>query len=372
MNYDLDTYFSDLDEIADFMIRHPFETAYDLLKGQNDQFTDPILQTVGRALQFRISTIDAHDLARVRPLVDGMKDEVQKTKNIGHFIFTFDLQDRQREKEIRLRCKPYAASDPIFAGTDIWDRLTTNDQDLVEITRADEIDDEIIKIDGKYFRTDRGINTETIRLLKQSFSEFPGAKLWLRLASNEIYNKKPLKLLFEEAIIPANRTWWKQLKIYHNDTGQKAVYQNIDITLPENYDRYWDKMVRRIDKLQIEWHRKSSDLLTMMMEELPEMAVGEDKFKSSLLLHLTCRNKVGDAFEDATIEHIDGALNVYFGDSIALRGQSELSDKIDANPRTHLFRLENIPLVALLPLAYSFFKAKTLVKDWFKDQFNIK
>ena len=49
-----------------------------------------------------------------------------------------------------------------------------------------------------------------------------------------------------------------------------------------------------------------------------------------------------------------------------------LSDKVKAEPRMHLFRIENIPLSALLPMTYSFFKAKTLVKDWFDDQFDIK
>ncbi len=142
--------------------------------------------------------------------------------------------------------------------------------------------------------------------------------------------------------------------------------------MPENFERYWDKNVKGINKLQVEWHRKNPDCLSMMMEELPEMTIGTDKFKSTLLTHLTCRDKVGIEFESASIEHIDGAINIYFDESIENRGKAQLSEKVEAKPRAHLFRMENIPLSSLLPITYSFFKSKILVKDWFKDQFNFK
>lgn len=372
MSYNLDTYFQDLDDIANFLISNPFITTTDFFYDREKEIPVDIKEKVQRAHDYRATIIDNNDLARIRPLIEAIEDEDLKKRNTVYFTFIWDIQDWQREKEIRNRCKPYENTDAIFNGTDLWDKLTTNDQDLVELAKDDEIDDEIIKIKGKYYRTDRSLNAETIRFLKKLFIQYPDAKLWLRLASNEIYNAKPPKFLLEEVIVPADKLWWKTLAVYHNGKGKVSEYQNIDISLPENIDRFWDKKIKGIDKLQVEWHRKSADVLSMMMEELPEMTLGSDKFKSSLLIHLTCRDKVGVEFEKAIIEHIDGALNVFFGDSIENRGKSVLSDKVKAEPRMHLFRIENIPLSALLPMTYSFFKAKTLVKDWFDDQFDIK
>lgn len=372
MSYDLGTYMQDLDDLANFLISNPFITTTDFFYNRDKDIPTEIMEKVTRAHDYRATIIDANDLARIRPLIEGIDDEDLKKKNTVYLTFIWDIQDWQQEKSIRSRCKAYEATDAIFKGTGLWDKLTTSAMDLVELSREDEIDDEIIKIKDRYYRTDRSLNAETIRFLKKLFSQYPESKLWLRLAGNEIYTTKPPKMLLEEVIIPADKLWWKTLAVFHNGKGQVTEYQNIDISLPENIARFWDRRIKGIDKLQVEWHRKNPDLLSMMMEELPEMTLGNDKFKTSLLIHLTCRDKVGVDFEKATIEHIDGALNVYFGNSIESRGKSRLSDKVPADPRMHLFRIENIPLSTLLPMTYSFFRAKTLVKDWFEDQFNIK
>jgi hypothetical protein len=375
MNYDLDSYMQDLDNIANFLISNPFIVITDFFHNREKEISNEIPNEIKekfkKAHDYRATIIDDNDFARVKPLVEGIEDEEQRKKNIVYFTFILDLQDLQKENDIRTRCKSYKLTDAIFNGTNLWDKLAMGDKDLVELSHEDEVNDEIIKIEEKYFRVDRSLSIGTIRFLKKLFIQYPQSKLWLRLACNEIYDTEPPHLFLEEAIIPADKFWWKTLAVYHNGKGKVAEYQNIDISLPENIDRFWDRKVKCIEKLQIEWHRKSEDLLSMMMEELPEMSLGNGKFKSSLLIHLTCRDKVGKNFNEAIIEHIDGALNVFFGNSIKDRANSKLSDKVKATLRIHLFRIENVHLNALLPIAYSFFEAKTLVKDWFKDQFNI-
>lgn len=270
MAYNLDSYFVDLDEITNYLMSNPFVTSSDFFYGSKREIPKEIQERVERAYEYRGTIIDNSDLERISPFLAGTDDEELRERNKVYFTFTWDLQDWQKEKSLRNKCKPYEKSDPIFQETKLWERLTTNDQDLVELTRDDEIEDEIIKIKENYYRTDGSLNPSTIRFLKSLFHDYPESKLWLRLSGGEKYSTKPLKILNEEAIIPAEKAWWKKLELHHNGKRKVAEYQNIDISLPTNQDRYWDKKVRGIDKLQVEWHRKNPDSLSMMMEELPE------------------------------------------------------------------------------------------------------
>ncbi len=206
MSYGLEEYLKDLDTISEFLINNPFVNTSNLLIKDNEKVTAAIKSTTERANEFRATIIDKNDLARIRPLVESITDDELKKRNIAYFTFILDLQEWQKEKEIRLRYKLYEINDPIFIDTDLWNKRTTNEGfTLREQGYEDEIDDEIIKIKGKYYRTDRSLNSETIRFLKKLFAEFPTSKLWLRLSCKEKYNTKPSKLLLEEvSFLPIN------------------------------------------------------------------------------------------------------------------------------------------------------------------------
>lgn len=224
MAYDLDNYFDDLDEITNFLMSNPFITSTDFFYDRNKEIPEEIQKRVDRAYNFRATIIDKNDLERINPFIASIEDDDLKERNKVNFTFTWDLQDWQIEKELRNRCKPYEKSDPIFQETKLLERLTTNDKDLVEINREDEIEDEIIKINQNYYRTDRSLNASTIRFLKTLFLQYPDSKLWIRLSSGKKYSNKPLKILNEEAIIPADKVWWKKLEI---TTMEKPKLLNI-------------------------------------------------------------------------------------------------------------------------------------------------
>ena len=88
-------------------------------------------------------------------------------------------------------------------------------------------------------------------------------------------------------------------------------------------------------------------------------------------LHLTSNSPVGTKWEDGNLGHIDGAINVYFGEKVKERLSSHIDDGIDSNCRTHLFRIDNIPIKELLIIAKLFFNSIALVEEW-EEEFFIK
>ena len=71
------------------------------------------------------------------------------------------------------------------------------------------------------------------------------------------------------------------------------------------------------------------------------------------------------------MNHLDLAMNVYEGDARTARMAMHLRNGTveNASFRTHLLRVEGVPLSALLDLATMFFRSTTLTTEWIADQF---
>jgi hypothetical protein len=69
------------------------------------------------------------------------------------------------------------------------------------------------------------------------------------------------------------------------------------------------------------------------------------------------------------LSHLDLALNVYEGDARADRYGRRLKEGMvtDASFRTHLMRIEGIPLLTLLPICAGFLSSETLFREWVHD-----
>ena len=83
-------------------------------------------------------------------------------------------------------------------------------------------------------------------------------------------------------------------------------------------------------------------------------------------------NPIGTPFCESFVNHLDLAINVYEGISAKKRYENNLASGIiveDSTFRTHLLRIENIPLKSLILFTISFLQSKTLINDWFNDQF---
>lgn len=103
--------------------------------------------------------------------------------------------------------------------------------------------------------------------------------------------------------------------------GIRNILQKPDPS-QKNRDYLWDYMVHKIRKLEVTVNRGNSGNLSMMLEELP--AIDEDKgFMMSRCIHLDTDEPYGTPFAEATLNHLDLAINVYFSDRMKERHEVE-------------------------------------------------
>lgn len=90
------------------------------------------------------------------------------------------------------------------------------------------------------------------------------------------------------------------------------------------------------------------------------------------MIHLDTDAQVGSNFEDAILNHIDVAFNLYIDEDADKRLGQHLSKGglvQNATCRTHILRIEGIPFSSIFKLAHSFFKSRTLTDEWMEKEF---
>jgi hypothetical protein len=108
----------------------------------------------------------------------------------------------------------------------------------------------------------------------------------------------------------------------------------------------------------------------MMIEELPR-SDDPNGFMAARCIHLDTRDPAGTPFDKVEMQHLDLALNVYCGHDRAARfGQTLQGGKVqDATFRTHLFRIECAPFLALFTFCEIFLRSRVLLSEWFNELF---
>jgi hypothetical protein len=126
--------------------------------------------------------------------------------------------------------------------------------------------------------------------------------------------------------------------------------------------RWWDYNVRHVRRLECRVERREHDYLTMMVEELPRC---DDP--SGLMIgryvHLDTKDPAGTQPAAVVLAHLDLAINVYEGNRRKERWDARLADgKVpDASFRTHLFRVEAVPLARVFDYCRLFFRSRALI-----------
>jgi len=175
-------------------------------------------------------------------------------------------------------------------------------------------------------------------------------------------------VLEEVALRPSDPKWWRDLAVWPG-ARTAGVYELGECSCKENIQQYWDREVKGLGRLEVAFRRDNSGLLSCMIEELPRL--NQRGFIVGYCLHLTSESPVGTAWTEGTTTHIDGAINLYFDgrEHERIRSTLEQGKVVDANCRTHLFRVDDAPLRTLLPIAQQFFRSECLVEEWIRDQF---
>ncbi|OMF88729.1 hypothetical protein [Paenibacillus sp. FSL R7-0337] len=203
--------------------------------------------------------------------------------------------------------------------------------------------------------------------------------LYIRLDPYHISKTLPPLILEEEFIQPPNPHWIERLLIHpnqHEGTELFLPQYSIEDIAGDEWKRqqWWEYQTKGIRKLQIVANMKSEGEtrhFSMSLEELSEEAIG-DGMLIGRMIHLDAIDSYDTPFDQVKLKHLDLAVNIYMKSSIQERLNSTLTTGkriTDATFRTHLIRADNIMLSDLLEIAQTFFRSKTMVKEWIDSQF---
>jgi hypothetical protein len=306
----------------------------------------------------------------------GWFTEFSSSERLALFSFMFDVGKKLKVTMLRNRFQEYEINQSIFSGDAtlfecIRRKKSSGNLDL-ELINARALENiqgsEIFHRNGYYYKMDPFLNPSIYSFCEENFKESP---LFVRLDPTQIYHKHPLFQLNEEILIPANPNWWKNLNIHRkNKEGASYILYPKELN-KDSLQEFWEYKINGIRRMDVIAKRNNDGNLSMMIEELSDQDV-ESSLTIGRCIHLDTDNPIGTPFCESFVNHLDLAINVYEGISAKQRYENNLASGItveDATFRTHLLRIENIPLKSLILFAISFLQSKTLINDWINDQF---
>lgn len=361
---DLDDYFSALDAFAAAALGRSCAAheLLDELKGHD--------QAAMQCAQLRETMLEARESQSLSAYLEiGFFLDPSPTTRIAWYAFSNDVARIMQQRATRAACEPYDAFQPLFAAVPalfgaIRKRQGNGSPDfeLIDETRLTCIDDTEVYKSGKTFA--RLSPYLSPRIAAWARGAYPEAPRYVRLNAHEIFDMKPPISLLEAVLVPADPRWMENLTL-HVRTGTYASYGlEADCAAPGSLP-HWDYHVSGVRRLEVKAERREADYFSMMIEELPR-----DDSASGLMigrcLHLDTRAPYGSPLADARLQHLDLAINVYEGDTRKRRMENTLQagKSETASYRTHLYRIEDVPMAALFVFAGLFLQSKSLLSEW--------
>ena len=367
----IDDYFKEVQYAVDTCVRNSIsnqdyvenlissspEKAHDIIETRKEILCPSDYQNLGRYLEI------------------GFFMDFEPSERIALFSFMFDIGNDLKVKLLRKSFEKYEISQPLFSGdSGLFDCIRktsagTPDLELIDTKCLENIQDsEIFSRNGCFFRIDGYLNQALYPLCKQYFADSP---IFIRLDPTTRYSSQPLFQMNEEVLIPANPYWWKKLNIHRrNKEGASYILYPKEPT-KNSHQEFWEYNIQGIRRLDVVAKRNNHGNLSMMIEELSDKD-SDAGITIGRCIHLDTDSAIGTPFNCSSVNHLDLAINVYEGNAAKKRYDGNLAQgsKIeDATFRSHLLRIENVPLKSIFLFVLVFFQSKTLVSDWFSDQF---
>jgi len=323
----------------------------------------------GRLVDLRAALMTVADEQRASPyLPTGFLRDLPDPRRLAGITACLELEGLITQKELRSRFARYERTQAVFVReSGAWDarrRRAAGDEDSELIALRPPLrqveGSEVIACGKGYARLDPFLSPG---ILAWACATFPAAPIFVRLDPQAWFESRPSQRLWERVVIPANPKWWRRLGLYAGETDG-GVYE-LEDALPGDITRFWEYRVRGVRRLESSATKRSN--LSMMVEELTETA----DHLLGRCIHLDTDALPGTDFDGAAVNHLDLAMNVYEGDARTARMAMHLRNGTveNASFRTHLLRVEGVPLSALLDLATMFFRSTTLTTEWIADQF---
>lgn len=370
----IDEYFDKVKLAADYCVANSILSAdyVESLIRDNPQETQDIIEV-------RKATFCASDYERLGGYLEiNLFSTFKSSDRMALFSFLFDISNDFDVKRLRHSFQKYKIDQPIFLGDKGFFECIrkksggTADLELIDSACLENIQgSEIFCRNGNYYKIDGYLNQALFPLCKQYF---PNSPVFIRLDPTVKYSSKPLCQLNEEVLIPANPNWWKKLEIHRSNKEGASYALYPKEPTKDSYQEFWEYNVKGIRRLDVVAKRNNSGNLSMMIEELSDKN-SDSGIAIGRCIHLDTNDKIGTSFNDSTLNHLDLAINVYEVGAAKKRYDENLANGSvveSATFRTHLLRIENIPLKSIFLFVLVFFQSKTLINEWFKDQFQTK
>lgn len=294
-----------------------------------------------------------------------------RRERLACFAMTFDVQHETDRLRLREQCEPYGRTQPLFQNVpSLFERIRrrengNQDFELIDLTAICSVSgSEVYQVENGFTKLSPLLSPGIVNWVQK---EWPSAPTYVRLDANSYSSTRPLQLLAEATLVPANPRW---LPDFNLRRGMKefAAYELNDRPPSEGQGEYWDYNVRHLRRLEIYVQRREENYLSVMIEELPR-ANDPNELMVGRCIHLDTLDPAFTPLCDVRMQHLDLAINVYAGADRQKRFEQSLQHgKVqDATFRTHLLRIEDIPFVSLFAFCGMFLESRILLGEWLSE-----
>lgn len=312
---------------------------------------------------FRTELLSESDRKRYAGLLaSGLFKSLEEDKRLGLIVFGAEIDAESSRFELERQCDVYRDDQLLFARQPelFRDVLDGGHEDLIPLDCLTPLADyAAFKTRSGYAKLSHLLSPQIVSWAKQ---QYPKAKLFIRVDPHRFYEQKPRMMLSEMTIRPADPGWFSRLSLR---PGMKdgAQYDLDPGELPQDQMQYWEYHILEIRRLEFVARRKPA-YLSMMFEELPECD-NNRQLVEARCVHLDNEDRAGRPLERVTMKHLDLAINVYSGEDKMRRWRSRLFEgqATDATFRTHVLRIEDVPLDSAFAFCRMFFQSETLLNE---------
>jgi len=360
---ELNSYLDDIDKIAQACIGNGQEAV-----AYVEQATGSVRATIDELVILRKKLLTEVEQDEVVGLLSsGFFKNYSNLDRVACFQVCFDIERREREIKSEICCAKYSPSNYLFEVMPdllnyIWD------DELVKLSVLEQITgSSVVKFGGRYAVLDDYLNPQIVSFSQATLTDVP---IYVRLDPHKAYFDKPSGKLFEAAIRPANPKWLSELELKKGKVeGFKYALQPCKCS-KETETEFKEYFQKRIRKLEGFARRYGDDRLSMMIEEISSISSDEGQLIGRCI-HFDTFDAVGTNIKHSKLQHLDMAINFYFGEQAKKRINDDLSQGkvVDADCRKHIFRIEGMPFVSFMIYGNMFFESTVLLREWLSDQF---
>lgn len=186
-----------------------------------------------------------------------------RRQRLASFAFCFDLQHAADLLDVKRQCDPYRIDQPLFKGEpELFKSVRQSaggearQKELIALQSIQSVSgSEVYRVGKGYGKLCRFLSPG---IVNWSHTNFPNSETFVRLDPYQYYSEKPVQLLTEATLVPANPRWLGDFSLRK---GMKdfASYQLLERRPAEAPAEFWDYRIRHLRRLEVHVARRKDD-----------------------------------------------------------------------------------------------------------------